>query len=297
MTGRNRSEGWTHAKLSGHEMEDYISERLLIDRSFSSSLHKRCFGHPCDKPPSVDSGGISAIHVPSVLGGSTQRKTDISIKWPNGQSARISLKKSCGGQVWLITTSRFFSSFEKHYGETIPDIIKTGMNMFIGSDLKGTIESLLDGRQPVGPRRKKDGQYLEIHQQRLVAETLERYFSKEWQGVIAWMRTNLPKIFQLCFSRGLCSNPEDWADFAWYYVIDEDSPKRAMILDELYRVDDISRKIDKMDLKDRVVVGPRSGGSTLILPFGFLQMHSPIGKNQMQFHHSRSKLMSLSNRE
>jgi hypothetical protein len=46
----------------------------------------------------------------------------------------------------------------------------------------------------------------------------------------------------------------------------------------------------------RVSIGPRNGGSTILFPFGFLQMHSPQVDNQIQFHHQYAKLDDLTGR-
>jgi hypothetical protein len=44
VNGRNRSEGWTHAKLSGHALEDQLADALQRDSGLASGLHEDCFG-------------------------------------------------------------------------------------------------------------------------------------------------------------------------------------------------------------------------------------------------------------
>ena len=50
-------------------------------------------------------------------------------------------------------------------------------------------------------------------------------------------------------------------------------------------------------LKNESEYGNKTGGSTIQLPFGMVQWHSPTKKipGDMQFHHSYEKIMELLN--
>lgn len=283
MSGRNRSEGWTHAKLSGHALEEQLASTLESSAALSSALHQDCFGLPEASAPRVAAGGIDASHGRCVLGGVTPSKTDLVVSWRTGRTAKISLKKSTGGQVWLVTPERFIAGFEAQYGVRVPDAVKTGIRMFIGPLSDKEMKVALGGRLPLGPIRSKDGKSQEIHQERFVADTLAKIIPNEWGATLAWMRQELPRITELCFSRGLCADPDAQADYVWYYICDESSGK--VLESRVIPLSSIVSAISRMPSSQRAAVGPRNGGSTLTLPFGFLQMHRPAGGNQVQFHH------------
>jgi hypothetical protein len=283
VNGRNRSEGWTHAKLSGHALEDQLADALQRDSNLASGLHEDCFGVPEPRLPRVSGGGIAASHVECVLGGVTPSKADLRVAWPSGRSAGISLKKSEGGQVWLVTPERFFAGFERQFGRRVPDSVRLGLGLFIGPVTEREMRRVLGGRPTHGPVRKKDGVSQEFHQERFVAATLEKIIPREWSETLAWLRCELPSIVELCFARGLCASAQGNAEFIWYHVLGEGSGRR--IKSRIVPVAELIRAIRAMPEARRAVVGPRNGGSTITLPFGFLQMHRPAGGNQLQFHH------------
>ncbi len=283
MSGRNRSEGWTHAKFSGHALEEQLATALASNSALSSALHEDCFGTMDSTRPEVSAGGIGAEHGRCVLGGVTPSKTDLVVRWRSGRVARISLKKSEGGQVWLVTPERFLAGFEAHYGVRVPDLVRHGLNLFIGPLSIMEMNGFLAGHKPLGPIRAKDGRPQEIHQQRFVADTLEVIAPQAWSATLAWFGEELPRLIELCFSRGLCADIEAQAEFVWYYICDEDSGK--LTESRVIPIAAIVEAATKIPLAQRAVAGPRNGGSTITLPFGFLQMHRPAGGNQVQFHH------------
>jgi len=288
MTGRNRSEGWTHAKLTGHALEQQIAETLESNAALSSALHLDCFGLPETSVAHVAAGGIGASHGRCVLGGVTPPKTDLVVRWRTGRTARISLKMSAGGQVWLVTPERFIAGFEAQFGVRVPDAVRTGIRFFIGPLSSKEMRDALGGNLPLGPMRSKDGKSQELHQERFVAETLAAIIPNEWNATLAWMRQELPRIAELCFSRGLCADPDAQAEFVWYYIRNEASGE--VLESRVIPLASIVAAISKMPLNARAAAGPRNGGSTVTLPFGFLQMHRPAGGNQVQFHHGISAI-------
>ncbi|MBM4114367.1 MAG: hypothetical protein FJ252_00630 [Phycisphaerae bacterium] len=283
MTGRNRSEGWKHAKLSGHDLEQQLKGALESNATRSSELHQDCFGLPDSSVPRVVAGGIDAKRGRCVLGGVTPSKTDLVVRWDTGRTAKISLKKSAGGQVWLVTPERFVAGFEAQFGVRVPHAVRTGIRFFIGPLSSKEMRDALGGKLPRGPIRSKDGKSQELHQERFVAETLAAIIPNEWNATLEWMRHELPRIAELCFSRGLCADPDAQAEFIWYYIRNEASGE--VLESRVIPLASIVAAISKMPLNSRAAVGPRNGGSTVTLPFGFFQMHRPAGGNQVQFHH------------
>jgi len=282
MAQRDRSEGWRHAKLSGHDLEDRLSDRLQSDAPFASRLHDDCFGESCSGVAHVESGGLTASHCPCVLGGVTPAKRDLLVQWPNGREARISLKKSAGGQVWLVTGNRFFDAFEAQIGRPVPPAARSVLSRFIGPLSADELDELHRRGLLLGPLRR-DGTPQELHQERLVAATLRAIAPRETEEAIEWLRSEMPAVARLCFSTGLCSNPSDQAEFVWYHLEDENTrDEQASLVIPVRR---IIRRIEDLPSELRASIGPRNGGSTINLPFGFLQMHRPSGGNQFQFHH------------
>lgn len=288
---RDRSEGWQHAKRSGHALEDALSARLRTDRFLSAELHRRCFGVSSNQSCEVEGGGLAASRVPSVLGDMTAAKADLLVHWASGRSARISLKKSESGQVWLVDRSRFEAGISAQLGLAMPEAVREGLRLFIGPLDREEVERLQSERRLLGPVRAKDGLPQEIHQRRLVTATLVAHFRSIWLETVRWMARHLPEILDLCFARGLCREPAAQAEFIWYLVTDERTGKP--LEDRLFSIASILDAASSLSDDRRIAIGPRNGGSTITLPFGFLQMHRPAGENQMQFHHMLSSLRDL----
>ena len=77
----------------------------------------------------ITDGGLNETNVPSVHGDKTKNKSDLKVILSNGEVINISVKKSLGGQVYLITADRFITGFEKIYLKEIPEknIIKANI--------------------------------------------------------------------------------------------------------------------------------------------------------------------------
>ena len=277
MCTRNRSEGWKHAKLSGHENEGCIEYLLVNDSAFASQFLER-IGRMGLSIKSVSGGGLSESHVPSVLGGRTKSKSDMYMVLSDSDTVRFSLKKSWGGQVYLVTIENFIAAYEKHYG-TIPDLVKRAIGLYWGSE-SDVCEIV----------KKYGGRYrnYELRKNRLVAETMNAYDQKLSQCLIDWFKSNIGNVTDMCFARGAASRFSDWAQFVWYKnELGEDS------LDDVFRIDEISLK--SQEAAELVRFGNRIGGSTIQLPFGFVQWHSPNKQipGCLQFHHVYQSIKSL----
>jgi hypothetical protein len=284
-TGRNRSEGWQWAKLSGHWNEERLAELLREDKSFGRAIGKRLFGRDVGAPVEVSGGGSSAGRVEDIFGHMTNGKPDIYVRWNNLPQVNFSVKKSTGGQVFLTSVDRFLAGFEYHFNERVPKKVSEMLHLFIGSD-EQKCDLVMEGRQYLGPKHR-GGQLQEKHQHRLLAVTLNRHFPKDWAATLDWARQNSGRIADLSFSKGHAKSSNDFATHVWYFVADGGDVE----IDSLIPVPDIVKFSTRSG--GDVEPGPRNGGSTLLFPFGFLQMHSPQGENQVQFHHSFSKLEHL----
>ena len=111
----------------------------------------------------------------------------------------------------------------------------------------------------------------------------ERYAAN--RNVILEAAAALPKAPDICFARGLASKREDWAQIVWYVNLVGESA-----LDQMFYLPDL-REI----IPPTAFYGAKNCGSTIQLPFGFVQWHSPrkVIPGSMQFHHSYAKLSQL----
>jgi hypothetical protein len=236
-------------------------------------------------PHEVRGGGVAARQVADVFGRQTFGKPDIYLRWRNERAVCISVKKSLSGQVFLTSVDRFVSGFEIHFEDPVPKPVVEMLHLFIGSD-ENRCDLVMRGRKFLGPMRRV-GELQEVHQHRLLAVTLSRYFERDWNLTLDWARRNSGRIAEFAFARGYAKSEFDFATHVWYFVTENAGDN----IDCLIPVKKITRYSN--DENRMVGVGPRNGGSTIVFPFGFLQMHSPQGENQLQFHHKHSKLEHL----
>ncbi len=274
-TGRDRSSGWQYAKLSGHENEADV-ERLFQDLEFRNCFSRR-LGIGAIKSATV--GGLNETDVRSVLGDKTKSKTDLTLSLEDGGHVNISIKKSWGGQVYLIGVERFIDGFEKQFGEIIPADIKDLLSLYFYGNPK--TEYLLSNPTVVANQSAGLIQYQKRHK-RLVWASLFNLNESAAESLLNWIKSNIDKIAEYCFSRGLAANKEDWADYVWYVnLLGEDD------VDEIYSVEEIKKAVKQHP--ELVFPSSLNGGSTTQLPFGFVQWHQA----KMQFHHSLEKLSEI----
>jgi len=284
-SGRNRAQGWTHAKRSGHRHESDVAARLQSDLVFANGLSVRCFNEKLGRPAKVSGGGASAEHVEDLFGSRTNGKPDLYIEWSAHRAVTISLKKSTGGQVFLTSVARFVAGFEKQFGVKVPTRVRTGLDLFIGGN-ESQLRKAMAGKQFRGPIHRRTGVSQEEHQTRLLGLTLERHFPSEWTATLDWFASNIGDIADFVFARGYATRHSDFATHIWYL-----EPGHTPEFDLIVPVTRI--KSGASGKRDEVRVGSRNGGSTIQLPFGFLQMHAPKSENLMQFHHNYEKVKAL----
>ena len=275
MEHRNRAQGWKHAKRSGHENERLVAELTENDINIQNRLLK-C-AHITDATVyRGEFGGVCETDVDCVLGGKTKSKTDMWLFLSNGKRLNVSIKKDEGGQVFLIGIERFINGFELQYHKNIPDSVKRAISLYFGSAVD-TLEVIND----FGSTNKQ----LEIRKHRVVADTLKAYDGNLYHLLLNWFNENISELFDFCFAKGLASNSEDWAQIVWYKnMVGENQFDTMLYLEDF-----------KSNIPPTAVYGTRNGGSTIQLPFGFVQWHSPrkIIPGNLQFHHSYEKIKSL----
>lgn len=272
---RNRASGWKYAKLSGHENEADV-ERLFDDEDFCLAFSKR-LGLPAIKSARV--GGLCETDVPSVFLDKTKSKTDLQLILENGKTVNISIKKSWGGQVYLIGADRFIAGYEIQFNETISDEVKDLIYLYFYGNPKTDL--LLHDPAVVKGQETKLIDY-QLKHNRLVWDSLYNMDSAAADMLLNWFKENIDNIAEYCFSRGLAKNSKDWADYVWYInLLGEDD------IDEIFSIDDIKSAV--AEHRDLIYPSSQNGGSTTQLPFGFVQWH----QCKMQFHHSLEKLSSI----
>ena len=274
MEVRDRQEGWVHAKLSGHRNEDLVTSYVRNYPNVQDALIK--VAKKSGKFVSISEGGLNERGIPSVLGGSTKAKPDLCLVTNTGERVNVSLKKSFGGQVYLITVERFIAGFESQYKKVIPENVKRAVSLYWG-----TAEDTLS----IIERYAVIQIDYQIRKHRLVYDTLRRYDSNLSLLLIDWFKENIAEIFDFCFIRGLASNSRSWANVIWY---------KNLLPGEEDEVEDIMLNLEELresikGYTEHIEYGNKTGGSTIQLPFGFVQWH----QGQMQFHHNEEKILNL----
>lgn len=269
---RDRAQGWQYAKVSGHNNEDLLTELLKnnveVQKRFLDKINRRDA-----RIVACDSDGINETDVPCVLGGKTRNKADMMVTLSDDSLVGVSIKKSLGGQVFLISTKRFIEGMEAQYKIKIPEDVVRAIELFWGSakDIMAIIRQYSSSYK----------QY-EIEKHRLTADTLKKYNPRLGSALIDWFRNNIYYITDFCFSRGLALNDADTAAVIWYKnMLGEHD------IDEIYQIDELCKKAEEH--KQEINYGTVNGGTTINLPFGFVQFH----QDKMQFHHKYDKIKEM----
>jgi|GEM_PF-3242589 len=190
MSDRDRASGWKHAKISGHDNEDLIRNLLKNDKDYQKIILSK-INRSKDELIDVVGGGIKDKKVPCIFQGEkTTSKTDISLIFKNSSSVNISLKKSSGGQVYLIEDRRFLYGFESHFNKIVSNNVKRAIELFFGSsnDMNKLISNY--GTYTLYEKRKS----------RLVAESLMNYDPILYHELIHFLMTIYQKLLK-CVSQ------------------------------------------------------------------------------------------------
>lgn len=166
--------------------------------------------------------------------------------------------------------------FKNHYNKTIPPNVVLALKLFFGE--VETAAKLLSGQPILDIEIRR----YENRKKRFVWKTLSNYNEKLADDLLEWFKENIGLITNFCFSKGLASDPQEWAGFIWYKdLVDGGGIDQCIEIDELCAACDLAKKSIKP--------GTRGGGTTILLPFGFVQWH----QGKMQFHHSLEAIRQL----
>lgn len=277
MAQRNRATGWQHAKLSGHTNEARVKELLDSNIKYGKEFMTR-LGMAHEIIQSTSIGGLHETNVPGVLGKKTKSKTDLKIKCESGKDINISIKKSLGGQVYFVRAGLFIEVFEKQFHKSIPTDVQRAIKLFWAA-----ADDALSIIEKYGNKAEAKSYDLQVRHKSLNATTLKSYDIKLYNALLQWFKDNIYELTKLSFTMGAARDEDEWSDYVWYINLLGEND-----VDEAFYIVDICKAAVKV-ASSETVYGDSNGGTTIQLPFGFVQWH----QSQLQFHHSYEKVCSL----
>lgn len=277
MEHRDRATGWQYAKLSGHKNEDLVKVRLDNDLPFQNSFLERV---DCASAKIIKTsiGGLHETYVPSVNGLKTKSKTDLKVYLDINEVINVSIKKSLGGQVYFVRAGLFIDTFEKQFRTRIPVDVQRAINLFWAA-----ADDAVEIIQRYGDRSNAKNYDLQIRHKSLNATTLKAYDEEFYNALLNWFADNAYELAKLSFSIGAVRDRDEWSDFVWYINLLGENDT-----DEIFFIEDICEAVQAVAHKE-TYYGSSYGGTTIQLPFGFVQWH----QGQLQFHHDYYKLCRL----
>ena len=85
--------------------------------------------------------------------------------------------------------------------------------------------------------------------------------------MLEWFKDNIYELNKLSFAMGAAENEDEWSDYVWYInLLGENN------VDEVFYIKDICKAAVKVADKE-IYYGNGNGGTTIQLPFGFVQWH------------------------
>lgn len=277
MEHRDRATGWQHAKLSGHKNENLVKIRLDTDEEFANSLLKR-IGRPSANIVRTTVGGLHETNMPGVNGRKTKSKTDLKVYLDPNEVINISIKKSLAGQVYFVRAGLFIDTFEKQFNTQIPDDVCRAIKLFWAA-----AEDAVDIIKEYGDKTVNKDYELQLRHKSLNATTLKAYNERLCKALSQWFSDNAYELAKLSFSIGAVYDRKEWSDFVWYINLLGENKT-----DDIFLIEDICNAVEKA-AKSETLYGSSYGGTTIQLPFGFVQWH----QGRLQFHHSYEKLKGL----
>lgn len=277
MEHRDRATGWQHAKLSGHKNEDLVKEFLDSDRSFQQHFLNR-INRPDATIKETSIGGLHETNVPSVNGRKTKSKTDLKVYLSSNEVVNISIKKSLGGQVYFVRAGLFIDTFEKQFDAKIPADVQRAINLFWAA-----ADDAVDIIEKFGDRSNKKNFDLQMRHKSVNATTLKAYDEHLYDALLEWFTDNAFELAKLSFSMGAVRDSKEWSNFVWYVNLLGENDT-----DDIFFIEDICNAIQKI-ASEETYYGSSFGGTTIQLPFGFVQWH----QGQLQFHHNYDKLKNI----
>ena len=279
MENRNREEGWQYAKISGHENESLIKELLENDLEYSKNFLKR-INRENVNINEVVIGGLHETNFLSVNENKTKSKTDLKIFLENGEIINISIKKSLAGQVYLVSSEIFIKTFEKQFKKMIPENVKKAINLFWAGNPKEAVSIIKN----YADQSKEKFYNSQIRHQSLNATTLKAYSSNMYTELLNWFYNNISEITKLSFSMGAVAIHSEWSDYIWYKNLVDD----GVTIDSIFSIKELCNAITALPC-EYIDYGEKNGGTTIQLPFGFVQWH----QSKLQFHHNYEKIANI----
>lgn len=277
LAGRNRSQGWQHAKLSGEKWEGSFcigvaSPTSPIAKALAKDLPRLGL---CKQ---VAKAEVVAGNVSTVLGDHQRGKPDVRLTLEDGTSLRVSLKKPStdGGQAHLQTLKRFMESWPLVMGTPLPPTVQRVLTLFAGAP----------GPCVLSAWAKVDAHLLsktELKHLKLRPVTIAAAYPDDWDGFSSWLEAQRHQLLEFCMFTGAAAEKQDQATHLYLGKHD-----RLLSRYELARA--LAQTAHPVGI-DR---------ATIDLAWGFLQTHNPRGKgaprlfpNQLQFHWNGTKLLGL----
>lgn len=279
MENRNREEGWQYAKCSGHENELLIKKLLENNSKYSINFLKR-INRENVNIKKVVIGGLHETNFPSVNDNKTKSKTDLKIFLENRKIINISIKKSLAGQVYLVSSEIFIKTFEKQFNKIIPDNVKKAINLFWAGNPKEALP-IIENYADKSIKKFYDSQ---MRHQSLNATTLKRYSSDMYDELLNWFYNNISEITRLSFSMGAVAVQNEWSNYIWYKNLVDN----GVTIDAIFSIDELCNAIKHLPCR-YICYGEKNGGTTIQLPFGFVQWH----QSKLQFHHNYKKIANI----
>ena len=279
MEHRNRSSGWIHAKRSGHQNEKLVKDLLDYDEVYTKNFLRR-IGCRNKQIVSTSIGGLCETNVESVIPNTrkTKSKTDLKIFYTDGTQTNISIKKSLSGQVYFVRAGLFIECFERQFDKRIPLNVRRAIQLF-WAEAEDSVEII----ERYGDLSNIKDYNLQLHHKSLNATTLYNYNETLFNELLNWFKNNAYELAFLSFASGAVLDSNEWSDFVWYKNMLEENE-----IDYLFYIKDICKACESV-ADDETYYGKSNGGTTIQLPFGFVQWHQA----QLQFHHNCEKLINL----
>ena len=277
VESRDRASGWKHAKLSGHSNEEKVKNLLDTYPDYCSDFMKR-IGLPDENIKSASIGGIHEKSVDGVLGRKTKSKTDLKITCDSGKVLAVSIKKSLGGQVYIVSAENFIKVFKQQFKVDIPENVQRAIRLFWSA-----AEDAPEIIKKHANHLESKNFNLQIKHRSLNATTLKAYDESLYSSMLNWFSQNAYKLTKLAFTMGAAKDQEEWSEYVWYKNLLGEND-----IDQVFHIEEICQAAQKVSDKE-TFYGESNGGTTIQLPFGFVQWH----QSKMQFHHSYDKLCVL----
>lgn len=101
--------------------------------------------------------------------------------------------------------------------------------------------------------------------------------------LLEWFTENAYELAKLSFSMGAVRDSDEWSDFVWYINLLGENDTN-----DIFFIEDICNAVQDVAISE-TYYGSSYGGTTIQLPFGFVQWH----QGQLQFHHNYEKIYRL----